>query len=202
MRGFTLQELTQRYNISKSSVNARIKHLAIETELIANRIKVLESDVLRLDGLDAFLKESKAHRYTDYIEPTEVEIVNQDLAPETEQLIPSNQSNQLSLFEDYIIPIAKKIDYLIEEKIKSTPTTNSKTEILATQRTLQEAVDKEWAISSSQLKELLGRKSLPSGKVFSRHLFTFHKIGRDGSEGSWYVTKTKRITENTENEQQ
>lgn len=202
MKSFTLQELTQRYSISKSSVNARIKHLAIETELIANRSKVLESDVLRLDGLDAFLKESKAHRYTDYIEPTEVEIVNQDLAPETEQLIPSNQSNQLSLFEDYIIPIAKKIDYLIEEKIKSTPTTNSKAEILATQRTLQEAVDKEWAISSTQLKELLGRKSLPSGKVFSRHLFTFHRIGRDGSEGSWYVTKTKRITENTENEQQ
>jgi hypothetical protein len=190
MKTYTIQELAERYGVGKQVVNARIKHLQIETELIANRTRVLEIDVLRLDGLDSFLKESKAHRYNDYIEPTGVEIMSNEVieletfkpastVSTTTNPVSQNSHVQLSLFEDYAIAIINKI--------KSTPT-SPKAEVLASQRTLQEAVRENWIISTSQVKELTGTK--PKGKVFVQASFTFTKVGKLRLETGWKVTKT------------
>jgi hypothetical protein len=208
MKTYTIKELADRYKVSNGTVNAMIKHLAIETELIANRTRVLESDVFRLDGLQAFLKESKAHRYNDYIEPTIAEVVSSmqelELAPENgniNDLTNQNQVGQLSLFKEFALEWkeAALVEFkdvtlaLIDERIKQvaipptppTPPTLPKSEILAGLRELEDAVKNNWVITTSQVLGLIGKK--PRGAVYVRGSFIFKKVRKQGAECGWRV---------------
>lgn len=55
-------------------------------------------------------------------------------------------------------------------------------------RTLQEACDRGWLLSSSQLKPLLGLKTL-SGASFQRHGFTFTRCGKNGGQSAWKISQ-------------
>lgn len=59
---------------------------------------------------------------------------------------------------------------------------------LANLRMLQEACDRGWLLSSSQLAPLVGLKSL-HGKAFERHGFKFVKVGRNGVQSAWKVVR-------------
>jgi hypothetical protein len=60
---------------------------------------------------------------------------------------------------------------------------------LANLRTLEEACQNKWLLSSSQLAGLLGLKGLPSGESFQQHGFTFTRSGKNGAESAWKITK-------------
>lgn len=185
MNSYTIHELAARYGISKGIVNARIKHLKIETELVANRVKVLEVDVNRLDGLDAFLKQSKSHRYNDYIEPTEIIEVSRmesELAPRekiSNEITNQNQVGQINLFDQLATALI--------EKFKESAT-SQKAEVIAELKTLAEVANENWILSTSQVLSLIGIK--PRGKIFVRGSFTFTRICKLGAESGWLVSRT------------
>lgn len=56
-------------------------------------------------------------------------------------------------------------------------------------RGLQELADKNWWLSTSQLAQVMGLKSLPSGDHFERYGFRFTRSGKNGTETAWKVEK-------------
>jgi hypothetical protein len=58
---------------------------------------------------------------------------------------------------------------------------------LAGLRSLEEATEKGWLLSSSQVKALVG--TAPSGDSFNRYGFVFVKAGRNGRECAWRISK-------------
>lgn len=61
-------------------------------------------------------------------------------------------------------------------------------ELLAVLRGLQEVADHNWWLSTSQLAQVMGLRSLPPGE-FERYGFRFVKAGRNGAETAWKVEK-------------
>ncbi|MEO0644816.1 MAG: hypothetical protein AAFZ17_01470 [Cyanobacteria bacterium J06650_10] len=56
-------------------------------------------------------------------------------------------------------------------------------------RGLQELADKGWWLSTSQLAQVMGLKSLPAGENFERYGFRFTRSGKNGLETAWKVEK-------------
>ena len=56
-------------------------------------------------------------------------------------------------------------------------------------RGLQELADKNWWLSTSQLAQVMGLKSLPPGDHFERYGFRFTRSGKNGLETAWKVEK-------------
>ena len=61
-------------------------------------------------------------------------------------------------------------------------------ELLEVLRGLQEVADNDWWLSTSQLAQVMGLRSLPPGE-FERYGFRFVKAGRNGAETAWKVEK-------------
>lgn len=61
-------------------------------------------------------------------------------------------------------------------------------ELLEVLRGLQEVADNNWWLSTSQLAQVMGLRSLPPGE-FERYGFRFVKAGRNGAETAWKVEK-------------
>lgn len=61
-------------------------------------------------------------------------------------------------------------------------------ELLAVLRGLQEVADNNWWLSTSQLAQVIGLRSLPSDE-FERYGFRFVRAGRNGSETAWKIEK-------------
>ena len=57
-------------------------------------------------------------------------------------------------------------------------------------RRIQEAHDRQWKLSTSQLAPLLGMKSL-SGSEIKRFGFVFTRVGKNGVESAWSISKEK-----------
>jgi hypothetical protein len=66
---------------------------------------------------------------------------------------------------------------------------------LAGLRSLDEAAEKRWLLSSSQVKALVG--TAPSGDSFNRYGFVFVKAGRNGRECAWRINKSYFPAERT-----
>jgi hypothetical protein len=60
---------------------------------------------------------------------------------------------------------------------------------LASYRALQEAADNRWWLSSSRVEELIGVAPAEKGESFDRCGFNFQRVGLDGREITWLVTK-------------
>ena len=56
-------------------------------------------------------------------------------------------------------------------------------------RGLQELADKGWWLSTSQLAQVMGLRSLPPGEHFERYGFRFTRSGKNGPETAWKVEK-------------
>jgi len=63
---------------------------------------------------------------------------------------------------------------------------------LANLEILEKACSKGWLLSTSQLGPLLGLKSL-SGKEIHRYGFTFTRVGKNGAESAWAITKSPQL---------
>jgi hypothetical protein len=55
-------------------------------------------------------------------------------------------------------------------------------------RQLQEIAEQGWQVNSSELASILGLKRL-SGSAFERYGYRFERVGRNGAESAWLVTK-------------
>jgi hypothetical protein len=61
---------------------------------------------------------------------------------------------------------------------------------LANLEAIDRACEKGWLLSTSQLCELLGVRSI-SGQAIERYGFRFTRCGKNGREGAWAIAKLK-----------
>lgn len=69
---------------------------------------------------------------------------------------------------------------------------------LANLELLEKACSHGWLLSTSQLASLLGLKSL-NGKEVYRYGFTFTRVGKNGAESAWLITKLKNVVKSNAN---
>lgn len=88
--------------------------------------------------------------------------------------------------------IASKVVAILDLRQSEQPTPqipSPTADPLANLRALQEACDRGWLLSSSQLAPLVGLKNV-HGKAFERYGFKFVKAGKNGSESAWRIEKS------------
>lgn len=188
----TIKDFEARYDIARSNVNNRIAGLKqkgydMEPEK-RDGMNVYNAEQIDLmDRLHAHIKAKKGNSIANFPaddEEVEVSRVSQDKPNSSyrtqDTLARVAQPSALQSLEQ-ITALVK----VITEQVTPPPAPISPVENL---RDIQEACDRGWYLSSSQLAPLLGLKTL-HGQEIKRHGFTFTRVGRDGRSSSWKVSK-------------
>lgn len=187
----TIKDFESRYNIARSNVNNRLSGLKgkgydMDPEkgeggknvYNADQIALMDQlhDHLKAGGTIATFPAAGSQTNLSYVSQDSEQLSYRTQDTNQFQPIPPPANFGLTDFSD---AIALKVAALLQP-----PTTDT----LANLRQLQEACDRGWLLSSSQLAPLVGLKTL-HGKAFERFGFRFMKVGRNGSQGAWRVEK-------------
>jgi len=178
----TIKDLEARYGVTRSNIYNRINGLKekgypMEPEKQAGKSIFNADQVSVMDALDSHIKagnEIASFPSADGVTPS---YVLQDKAELTYRT-PDTQPQF-----DQSLALALVVEALAGKLQDSQPP-----DPLVNLRSLEEACDRGWLLSTSQLAPLLGLKSL-NGKEFSRYGFRFTRVGRNGSESAWRVGK-------------
>lgn len=179
----TIKDLEARYGVARSNIYNRINGLKekgyrMEPEKQAGKSIFNADQVAVMDALDSHIKagnEIASFPGADGVAPASYGLQDKaELTYRTQDIEPKfDQSLMLALMVD---AVAGKLQNL------------QPADPLVNLRSLEEACDRGWLLSTSQLAQLLGLKSL-SGKEFSRYGFRFTRVGRNGAESAWRVGK-------------
>jgi len=172
---YTIQDFVARYGVMRSNIYNRLNGLKqkgypMEPEKQGSKTYYNADQTRLMDALDAHLKAGG----------TIADFRRSDLAPVPQDNRQPSYKTQDSPAVDTSLALALVMDAIAGKLQPNDPLENL--------RRLEEVCDRGWLLSTSQLAELLGRKSLP-GKAFSRYGFTFTRVGRNGAEGAWRVGK-------------
>ena len=179
----TVKLLESRYGITRSNVYNRVaglkrKGYAMESEKLEDGRAVFNAEQIALmDALDAHIK--AGGEIKSFSQAGELSYPTQD-SPTWTQDTRSPETAAIAF------GVAGVIDAIVGKLLDAYP--QQHTDPLANLRTIQEACDRGWLLSTSQLAPLLGRKTL-SGKAFERYGFKFVKAGKNGAEAAWQVIK-------------
>ncbi len=177
-----VSRLSDRYGVARSNIYNRLSGLGIEPEKQGGKA-YLNADQLRLmDALDQHLKAGGtiadfqpggqlSYRPTGHVEPS---YRAQD----------SPATLSLSRKGDQSLALAMVVDAIAGKMASLKPA-----DPLANLRTLDEAAQQGWLLSTSQLAPLLGVKTL-TGQTIHRYGFICTRQGRNGVESAWKITKT------------
>ena len=185
---FTVVDLMQRYGVTKSNIYNRINGLADKGHDMApekqGKTAIYNADqVALMDELDSHLKAGGIlANFGELISPTSpVGLLNKSYR--TQDRVDSAPA---------ALGIASMIDAMASKLLAlqgDRPAAASPPpDPLANLRALEEACDRGWLLSSSQLAPLVGLKSV-HGKEFERYGFKFTKAGKNGAESAWKVSK-------------
>ena len=168
---FPVSELQDRYSIGRKQVYTRLEALDIKPEKFGNKAFINASQLEKLDSLDKHIKAGGA--IADFQKVT------------TEHKTKSSeQTGQLStISENEALQLVLR--GLLSETLKPVSGIN---QVFQNLELLDKAVDRKWFLSSSEIKELLLIASLPKSP-FERYGFYFEKVGRNGNEVSWKISK-------------
>jgi biotin operon repressor len=195
----TIKDLESRYGVARSNIYNRIdglkkKGYAMEPEKQGGKSVFNADQIALMDALDASLKDGQS--IADFPSTTgrsDLSYVSQDKSKVSHRTQDSKaEGTSIMLFAGVIDAIAEKVADIIsirqaqpiEVKLPELPTTD----LLSNLRSIQEACDRGWLLSTSQLASLLGVKTL-SGKTIQRFGFTFTRVGRNGAESAWKVER-------------
>ena len=178
---FPVSQLQDRYGIVRSAVYARLEGLKIKPEKQGNRSFVNADQLTLLDELNDHIKAggtlpsflSSGHAMESSGQSGHIVLDNQDTSS-GHAIESSGQSGQA------LITLLESMTNKLNQP-----------EPLANLKALQEACDKGWLLSTSQLAPLVGisRKELASRAKWERFGFTFSKSGKNGAEIAWKVSK-------------
>lgn len=187
---FTVADLVQRYGVAKSNIYNRIKGLSDKghdmTPEKQGKVAIYNADqVVLMDELDNHLKAGGT-----------LANFGEDISPisPTGQLQKSYRTQDTRPTDS--VPAALGIASLVDSIASKLLVLQSDRpgapqlppDPLANLKALQEACDRGWLLSSSQLAPLVGLKNV-HGKEFERFGFRFVKAGKNGSESAWRVEK-------------
>lgn len=176
---FPVSDLQDRYSIGRTQVYTRLEALDIKPEKFGNKAFINASQLEKLDGLDSHIKAGGAIANFQKVTTEHSEKVT------TEHKIKSTeQTGQLSTISENEA-LQMVLRGLLSETLKPLSGIN---QVFQNLELLDKAVDRKWFLSSSEIKELLAIASLPKSP-FERYGFYFEKVGKNGSEVSWKISK-------------
>jgi biotin operon repressor len=195
----TIKDLEARYGVTRSNIYNRINGLKekgypMEPEKQAGKSIFNADQVAVMDRLDVHIKGgNEIATFPGNPDTPTLSYVSQDnsqLSYRTQDRLPRASADG----PDVINPAAVRSDSamalaLVVDAIAGKLQDLKPDDPLANLRSLEEACDRGWLLSTSQLAALLGVKSL-SAKEFSRYGFTFTRVGRNGVESSWRIRKS------------
>ena len=183
---FPVSDLQDRYSIGRTQVYTRLEALNIKAEKFGNKSFINASQLEKLDSLDKHIKSGGA--IADFQKVTtehETKSSEQTEKVTTEHKIKSTeQTGQLSLISENEA-LQMVLRGLLSETLKPVSGIN---QVFQNLELLDKAVDRKWFLCSSEIKELLAIASLPKSP-FERYGFYFEKVGRNGNEVSWKISK-------------
>ncbi len=200
----SVKELTERYKVSRQVIYKRMKHLGLEFIRGQDGKSLVDKPILQqLDSLDTHIK--KHGEMKSYVPITQVEVDNsnpdqtRDLAVSSNNEIDSvngsvNNGDQVDLIDE-VATLRSLLEGLIGaiamNAQEGLPGRKRPEDVLSIQDSLYKAVERSYLLSGEQVKQILQRRSLPSGDYFAAYGFHLIKKGWSGKQRLWQVEKIK-----------
>lgn len=160
-----VNQLPDRYGIGRSAFYERVTALNLQFGKKGNKSIANADQIDRLDALHDHLKRGKGNTIDSFINSLPAH------TPQNSQLATIEQSDSTAALLTFTSAIL-----------------NSQKDPLAHIRSLQEACDRGWLLSSSELAPLLKLNKV-IGQTIERYGFTCTRIGRNGIESAWKITQ-------------
>lgn len=196
----TIKDFEERFAIARSNVNNRLSGLKskgyeMDAQKHEGRNVYSGAQVQLMDELDTHLKAGGTIATFPAADgSSEMSYVSQDkpeMSRRTQDIKPVETAPAAFGIASMIDAIAGKVADILSVRQAEQPQLPAPTaapDPLANLKALQEACDRGWLLSTSQLSPLVGLKTL-HGKEFERYGFKFTKAGKNGAEAAWRVEK-------------
>jgi hypothetical protein len=191
----TIKDFESRYNVTRSNIYNRINGLKekgypMEPEKQGGKSVFNADQIALMDALDDHLKGGGVIGDFGSERPTGQANLSYRTQDAQSKLKPADSAPATFGMGAMIDAIASKVVSILDLRQTELPAPQLPplADPLANLRALQEACDRGWLLSSSQLSPLVGLKSL-HGKEFDRFGFKFVKVGKNGAESAWKVEK-------------
>ncbi len=186
MEKYSIKDLQQRYELkTRQSVYDRLNAVKAEVLKEGNKSYVTEDVINLLDQLQDHLKlggsiKTFTPTVTATVQP-EIDSVNSNLDNGSVNSKTDSVSSQLDSQENYVqLDLFEEIVFKVVEKVvPSNP--------ISHWEKLDQAVERGYILSTSEVAELLGTKS--KSKEWTRGSFKFIRRGKIGNQSGWQVTK-------------
>ena len=195
----SVKELTNRYKVSRQVIYKRMKHLGLEFIRGQDGKSLVDKSILQqLDSLDTHIK--KHGEMKSYVPISQVEVDSSNPDGTRDLAVTSNDkidtvngkvdssdlinevANLRSLLEGLIGAIAMNAQEGLSGRKRPE-------DVLFIQDAFHKAVERSFLLSGEQVKQILQRKSLPSGDYFEAYGFRLIKQGLSGKQRLWKVEK-------------
>ncbi len=173
-----IKQLCDRYGLaSKKTLYRRLAGINLELDKKDGKVSASPGQIELLDQLDDHI--SKGGTTSNFVPLSQSEVVSKERHTET-QLEPMSDERHTTTQ----LKLAPEIINLIAQTIGAT-------DPLLPQKRLELLVKKQWEISTSQVREIIGsRPQLKKGQAcYQRGSFLFYKVGKIGNESAWIVKK-------------
>ena len=200
----SVKELTERYGVSRQVIYKRMKHLGLEFIRGQDGKSLVDQSILQqLDSLDTHIK--KYGEMKSYVPISQVEVDNsnpdgtRDLAVSGNNEIDTangsvNNGDRVDLINE-VANLRSLLEGLIGaiamNAQEGLPGRTRPEDVLSIQDALYKAVERDYLLSGEQVKQILQRRSLPSGDYFAAYGFHLIKKGWSGKQRLWQVEKIK-----------
>jgi hypothetical protein len=188
---FPVSDLPERYSIGRTALYERLGVLAIKPEKQGNKSYVSGQQLQALDDLDAHIK--RGGILSDFggrVQRTNGEQSGQLAVSSSGQLVPLAPSGLSALIEGAVESLVGRLAPFF-----ATPQAPKAGMRLAHLRELEEAYEKGWLLSTSEIADLLGlsvNTIRGYGDSFNEAGFVFTRSGnRSRGEIAWKISKVK-----------
>jgi hypothetical protein len=181
---FPVSQLQDRYKIVRSGVYSRLDALKIKPEKQGNKAFINADQLALLDQLHQHIEiGGSAASFINKLSGGQLD-VSTGQTGQSKDIVVSGGQLDVSTGQT-----GQNFVTLLEILASKLQGTNKP---LANLEALEEAFEKGWLLSSSQLAPLLGLKSLGKPDGFERFGFKFFKSGKNGTQTAWRVEKAVR----------
>ncbi len=182
--GFPVAQLPSRYGVARSVVYSRLSALKIEPSKRKNKAYITNEQLQLLDELNEHLKRKGAT-----VAEFQAIAGLGDKPAQTEPIRLSDSTQDRQTGQLTILDSLAALELLAEAlATRMTPPTPQLNHL----RSLEEACQNRWLLSTSDLSALLklSPRTINRQQSFERYGFTFNRTGRNGTEIAWSVNKS------------
>jgi hypothetical protein len=185
---FAIADLPERYSVARSNIYKRLDGLGIKPEKIGGKAIVNGEQLALMDRLDQHLKADGS--IASFNRPVgQSEKSHETTGHNGNGAIAKPKQSDQMVTAHQLLSVLERISEVIATPPPQLPPAST-AHPLENIRRIQEAHDRQWKLSTSQLAPLLGTKSL-SGSEVKRFGFVFTRTGKNGAESAWSISKEK-----------